>query len=560
VLLSLLPASVAVSADGVVLDGASVTLLLRTTSATACCPGCGRPSHHVHSRYNRTVRDLPLQNRQTVLSLTARKFFCRNTDCPRAVFCERLPDLAAPHAQSSPRLTDAHRAIAFALGGEPGARLAGTLAMTTSADTLLRRIKQTPTVEPPAPRVLGVDDWAMHKGLSYGTILVDLERGAVIDLMPGRDGAALRQWLSDHPGVELISRDRASAYAQAATEAAPDAVQVADRWHLLKNVRETLERFFERHRGEIQAVAGALAQPLAPSDNPLEQPTQEPAKRQAVEAAQTTTTPPESECEQTPREQAQQAKRQQRVERYQEVRQRHGEGQSIRRIAQETGLSRGAVRRYLRQEHCPDWRPGQARRSRLDGFCKWIDEQILAGRDNCTELHRDLAAKGYRGSGESVRRFVTKRLAALGKQRQRANAAKPRSPPAPSARSLAYDVLRRQDKQTDDGRARLDVLRGISERFRETLALMEEFSALIRKERDETLADWLSRAERAASAEVKGFAQGIRQDESAVAAGMTESWSNGPVEGQVNRLKTIKRQMYGRAGFGLLRRRVLQAN
>jgi transposase len=551
--LALMPASVAVSVDGVILDAASVTLLLRTTAATACCPACGVPSHHAHSRYSRTIHDLPLLNRQTTLRLSARKFFCRTLDCPRQVFCERLPDLLPRYARSTARLTDAHRAIAFALGGEAGSRLAGQLSMPTSADTLLRRIQQTATQQAPTPRVLGVDDWAIRKGNSYGTILVDLEREQVIDLLTGRDGDALRQWLQAHPGVEIISRDRASAYAAAASEAVPDAVQVADRWHLLKNVREMLERFFERNRGKILAVSTALAQMLTlvePATDPFcpEQPKPEPDKcpRPPLIAEPLTQeqTPPTTD----------------RQERFEEVRRRHAEGQSIRQIAKEMSLSRGAVRRYLRQDHCPDWRPGQARHSRLDGFCKWIDEQIQGGRDNGAELHRDLTAKGYRGSADSVRRFVTKRLAALGKKRQRANAAQPRSPPAPSARSLAYDVLRRQDKQTDDGKARLDVLRDISEEFRETLALAEEFIGMVRKERDEPLADWLARAEGSASPEVRCFAQGVRQDEAAVSAAMTQPWSNGPVEGQVNRLKTIKRQMYGRAGFGLLRRRVLHAN
>jgi transposase len=273
--LALLPASVGVALDGVALDDATVTLSLRTTSATACCPGCGAPSHHVHSRYARTVRDLPSQGRRTVLRLTARKFFCRNPNCPRSVFCERLPDLAPPHARSSPRLADAHRTVAFALGGEAGSRLAGKLGMPTSADALLRRIKQAATQEAPTPRVLGVDDWAIRRGHVYGTILVDLERGKVIDLLPGRDGPELRAWLQAHPGVEVISRDRATAYASAASEAAPDAMQVADRWHLLENVREMLERLFERHHAQLRAALGPPAQPLAPADHTPDQPGQE---------------------------------------------------------------------------------------------------------------------------------------------------------------------------------------------------------------------------------------------------------------------------------------------
>ena len=439
--LALLPASVVVSIDGVVLDDSSVTLLLRTASATSRCPLCDRPSHHVHSRYARTVADLPSLGKRPVRLLSARKFFCDNGDCPREVFCERLPDLAPAYARSSSRLTDAHRAIAFALGGEAGCRLAAKLSMPTSADTLLRRIGQVAMTPAHTPRVLGVDDWAIRKGLTYGTILVDLERGAVIDLLPGRDSATLRGWLQEHSGVEIISRDRATAYAQAASEAAPDAMQVADRWHLLKNVREMLERFFERHRGEIRAVSSALARPPTGQGPAADPPRpEEPAPEQ-------------------------------------------GE------------------------------RPGPPP---VPQFAVEADDDVAPEQ------------------GEP--------------------------PGPPSVTEPATGERATRAKRKAEEQARLETLRGIGEEFREVLALAEEFIALIRKERVEPLADWLGRAEKSTSAEVRGFAQGVRQDEAAVSAAMTEEWSNGPVEGAVNRLKTIKRVMYGRAGFDLLRRRVLHTD
>jgi transposase len=563
--LALLPATVALSVDGVVLDGAAVTLLLRTTSVTASCPLCGQPSHHVHSRYNRRIHDLPYQGRQTDLLLTARRFFCHNPVCPRRLFCERLPDLAPRYAHSTARLMGGHQSIGFALGGEAGSRLASKLAMPTSPDTLLRRIKQTATADAPTPRVLGVDDWAMRKGHTYGTILVDLERGRVIDLLQGRDAPALRQWLSEHPGVEVISRDRAGAYAQAASEAAPDAKQVADRWHLLKNVREMLDRFFERHRAAIQVASGALTQPLGPAaeqapcqpgqEEPMQQLASQEGEKQ--EAAAVTAGGGPTAAQVPP--QAQQAGGKQRLERYREARERHGQGQSIRRIAQEMGLSRKAVRRYLRQDHCPDWRPGQPRRTQLDRHQEWIDGQLQAGRDNATELHQELTGRGYEGGYDAVRRFVTRRLAALGKKRQRANAATCKRPPAPSARELVFGVMRQPKQRKPEEQARVGILRGISEEFREVLTLAEELAAMLRKQSATSLQQWLAKAEACASPDMKGFAQGIRQDEGAVAAAISEPWSNGPVEGQVNRLKTIKRQMYGRAGFKLLRARVLDA-
>jgi hypothetical protein len=174
-------------------------------------------------------------------------------DCPRRIFCEQLPDLLAKHAQSTTRLHATHRDIGLALGGEPGSRLATRLGMPTSPDTLLRRVKHgSPSnTAAPTPRIIGADDWAMRKGQTYGTIIIDLEHSEVLELLPGRDGGELRTWLGEHPEVEVLSRDRWAAFAEAATEAAPQARQVADRWHLIKNAREALERFLDRYSGRI---------------------------------------------------------------------------------------------------------------------------------------------------------------------------------------------------------------------------------------------------------------------------------------------------------------------
>ena len=554
--LSLLPAAVALSVDGVAIADSSVTLFLRTTSGTADCPLCGRPSRHVHSRYARRVNDLPYQGRATTLHLTARKFLCKNDDCPRSVFCERLPDLVRKHARSTTRLVGIQRAVGLALGGEPGSCLADEIGMPTSATTLLRRVKQAASKPVATPRVLGVDDWAWRKGQRYGTILVDLQRGEVIDLLPSRDADALKQWLREHPGVEVISRDRASAYAQAASEAAPDAIQVADRWHLLKNIREMLERFFERHRDQIKAAAPQLAQPLAPEGPAIQAPEAARVQEGAEAAA---AAPPSGLTVRQRRAQARATSAKARQEHFEEARRRHAEGQSARGISREMGLSCGAVRRYLRQGHCPDWRPGQARPNRLDRFRGWIDEQIQQGRCNAAQLHRELKQRGYDGGDAAVRRYLTRRLAVRGQKRKRSNAATCHQVPAPSARSLSYDLIRAPEKRTAEQQARMQILAAIDEPFREALARAEELAAMLRKQSSLSLKDWLVKAEGSAICEVTNFAKGIRLDEAAVTAAITQKWSNGPVEGAVNRLKTIKRQMYGRAGFTLLRARVLHA-
>jgi transposase len=270
-LLPLLPPDPGLRLDRIAITDQAVTLSLRITVPAAPCPLCAQPARQVHSHYPRHARDLPIQGRPTVLRLTVRRFFCRNQDCPRRVFCEPIPHLLSRHARSTMRLTDTHRHMGLALGGEPGSRLAAKLGMPTSPDTLLRRVKQArPNAVPaPTPRVVGVDDWAMRKGHTYGTIIIDLERSEVLELLPGRDGVELKTWLGRHAEVEILSRDRWASFADAAASAAPQAKQVADRWHLLKNVREALERFLDRYAGKI---AETFAEPAQAAVTPTPEP------------------------------------------------------------------------------------------------------------------------------------------------------------------------------------------------------------------------------------------------------------------------------------------------
>ena len=216
------------------------------------CPDCGRASHAVHSRYRRQPADLPSLGRRVRVGLRARRFYCRNAKCARRTFAERLPELIAPHARRTGRLAEAQSQVGAALGGEAGARLLQRLAMPASADTVLRSVRHMPLPEPEPPRVVAVDDWAKRRGRTYGTIVVDLERRQVIDLLPDRTSTAVADWLQQRPGVEVVARDRSTEYARAATIGAPEAVQVADRWHLLAKVRDMLERWLARAHARLR--------------------------------------------------------------------------------------------------------------------------------------------------------------------------------------------------------------------------------------------------------------------------------------------------------------------
>src|SRR5262245_20109592 len=555
------PPAAGLRLDDLVLTPSTAVALLASTCPTAACPRCATFSDRVHSRYRRTVADLPCRDRPVVLRLIVRRFRCARPDCSQAIFCERLPGLLDAHARSTAQLTAAHRAIGLALGGEAGARLADRLDMPTSPDTLLRRVKDGAHEPAAPPRYVGVDDWALRKGQRYGTILIDLERGRVLDIFEGRDGSALAAWLQERPGVEVITRDRWAAFAQAATEGAPQARQVADRWHLLKNLREVIERLLGRCAAEVRAAlqeppaAGATNPPPGPSGAP-------PAGERAADGRTTgpvPVPPPPGQAAVTPREQARQAKRRQRAERYRHVRALRAQGLSIRHIGRQVGLGVKAVRRYLREERCPDWNPGRQPPTQLDAFAPFIDGWLGRGGRNAAELHRELASRGSRASYDAVRRLLRRRLGSTGRPGPRTGVAVPPPSPPPSARKLSFEFIRRPEDRKPEEQDRLDRLRAGSTALREGLALASELAAMIRKESALPLAEWLAKAEKAAVGELRNFAESLRQDEAAVAAALTERWSNGPVEGQVNRLKLIKRQMYGRAGFRLLRARVLYA-
>jgi transposase len=217
----------------------------------AACPVCQHRAQRVHSQYWRTAADLPLGGLSVRLHLLVRRYFCDNEACKRKTFAERLPEFLPAYARRTQRLAAQQRQVGLSLGGQGGARLLGSLAMTTSADTVLRLVKKVPAQPASTPRVLGVDDWAWAKGQRYGTISVDLEQHRVVDLLPDRSTETLAAWLRAHPGIKVISRDRALEYIKGIEQGAPDAVQVADRWHLLRNLADALIRLLDRQHTAI---------------------------------------------------------------------------------------------------------------------------------------------------------------------------------------------------------------------------------------------------------------------------------------------------------------------
>jgi transposase len=532
--LDLLPPDAGLAVTAVTIAPGLIAIAAATHTPTSNCPHCDRPSDRVHRRYTRTAADLPWQGRRVVLRVTVRRFRCRTTGCPRVIFCERLTPVPA-HARTTARLTEAHRAIGLALGGEAGSRLTRCLALPTSPDTLLRRVKAAPVPPHPTPRVLGVDDFAFRKGATYGTILIDLERRRPIDLLPARTADTLAAWLRAHPGVEVISRDRASAYAQAANTAAPTAAQVADRFHLLVNVREVVEQVLARHTGDVRA---ALADP-PPAVPPPPQPAPEPD-------------PPHVQR----KRQVADGRRAQRRARYDEVRRLRDAGASIRAIASALRMSRATIVRFLKVGHTPDGRAGRTAPSRLNRFRAFIDERLAAGCRNARVLHRELRERGYDGGYDQVRRAIRERTGVSGRLRVHGSAPS-RAADIPSARRLSFAVARRPDRRSEEGRVQVERLRSAGGPVGLAVGLGEQFASAVRGRAVDGLEAWLVAAEASGLPEFRGVAGSMRQDGAAVRAGVAGSWSNGQVEGHVNRLKLVKRWMFGRAGFALLKARVL---
>src|SRR5262249_17021152 len=245
-----------------------ITLIVKTALRPALCPRCHSPSAHLHSRYVRRLADLPWLGVAVRLEVHARRLYCRYSNCSQQIFCERIPAFVAPYARRTLRLNEALRLIGLAVGGEAGSRLAIALGMSVSPDTIIQRIRQMQLPTPPAPKVIGVDDWAKHKGQSYGTILVDLERRSTIDLLPDRESSSLATWLKQNPGVEFISRYRAGAYGEGAGQGAPSAVQIADRWHLLANMTTAVEQFLNTKQSCLRQAANRVNKAAIADEEP----------------------------------------------------------------------------------------------------------------------------------------------------------------------------------------------------------------------------------------------------------------------------------------------------
>ena len=527
----MLPVTIPFELSGFVIDAVQeqedyLTIRARSTATQAKCPDCSMVTQRIHSAHHRQPHDLPNSGRSVRLYLEVPRFCCVNEQCPRCTFVERIPEVVPLHAQRTQRLTDTLKSVVLETSAEAGARLSRHLKMTVSADTLLRIARAIPLEKHPTPRVLGVDDWALKKGRRYGTILVDLERRCPVDLLPERSADALEQWLKDHPGVEVISRDRGDEYIQGASRGAPKALQIADRWHLLKNWNEALQRMWNRHGKALRQVAKHVQAEIQSTevDEPIipepELPAEEPSYRQHL---------------------------------FNEVKRMATEGYSKRAIARQLPINRATVARYIVVDELPR-RVAPQNISSVMPYWDFVQRRWDEGQHNARQLWRELQAQGFSGSYASVNRAV-KRLRPPGKGRRGMVSQKPSITLSP--RRAAWLLVETPDDLSQTQTLLFEALRQLCPETDIAFPLAQRFVTMIRERQPEALDSWLQAAETCGIAAIRNFVVKLRQDYDAVKAALSYEWSNGQVEGQVNRLKTIKRQMYGRANFDLLRLRVL---
>ena len=493
----------------------------------ARCPACGKVSGSRHSAYIRHLKDLPWQGCAVELRLKARRFRCRNRACARKVFAEPIPEVARSHARWTTRVGEIIRLIGYTAGGRPGSRILDRLAIRISHDTVIRTIKASSEAWASDPvRHLGVDDWAWRKGQSYGTILVDLDKRQVIDLLPDRSVEGLQAWLEKHPGVEVITRDRCGIYAEAAEQGAADAVQVADRFHLFLNLSTAVERALEERSREL--CISALPEP------------------ETVQA-----TPP-SERRTTLVEQRKQQRRQRRHQRYERVIELHRLGHTQRAISLEVGIERKTIRRWLRTGQFPERKPATGRRSHVREFHDYLQQRWNEGCHNATRLFHEIQAHGYRGSRQMVSNHVSSWRATPRSQ----STSKKKKLDRIAPKHAAILACRPTERLSEQQRNLFEQVAVNCPSIRSMRFLALDFREVITSKDRHGMLHWIRTTTQSGIGPLVRFAYGLKKDFKAVISAVETSWSNGQTEGQINRLKAIKRQMYGRAGFHLLRARV----
>lgn len=526
-----------------------VSLELVSTPPRGRCPSCSLPSDRVHSHYQRTLADLPWATFRVRLEVRVRKFFCSHGTCPRRIFTERLSNVAQPWARRTLRLAQSLLAVGVALGGRAGSRLTARLQRPTPPASLLRVVQTEPLPQTPTLEAVGVDEWAWRRGYNYGTIFVDLESHRVVDLLPDRSADSVAQWLAQHPSITVVTRDRSGLYAGGITQGAPHAVQVVDRFHLVSNLREALEAFCLAHPVGLKEAAVKTAEALTQSVDAAPIPEMYRGRRHRPQNWK----------------QRQETQRQRhhapRVAMYDQIRRLHDDGVTVAEIARQLKISRPTVYTHLRRGAPPELKTRTVRPSEkvLTPYIPYLIQRWRESGADGMQLWREIQAQGYRHSARTVTRFITelRRASEAGRPPEVEQSPYTR-PQGPSARAVSFLMVSRPQKRSRVATLYLEQLCQVEAQMAQLYELALAFLTLVRERRGEDLEAWRTQATQCGIEPLARFADGMQDDLAAIQAGLTLPWSNGVVEGQVNRLKLLKRQGYGRANVALLRQRMVQ--
>ena len=495
---------------------------------TAACPVCGTSAHHVHSRYERTIKDLSVQTRQVILRLHVRKFYCKQPTCPRRIFTERLPQVTSPNGRYTFGLRHFLGQLGREQGGAAGVRSANLLGIQVTSRAILRFLHALALPPIITPHIIGIDEWAWKRRKRYGAIVVDLERNRPIALLADRSQKTVAQWLKRYPTITIVARDRSKEFAAAITEALPQASHVADRWHLAKNLTEYLDKVVSRRWKQLTGAVGEAELPPEPA--------------------------PVSPRVPQPRQPAGEA-------RYQQVLALQRAGVPTGTIAKRLGVRQRTIQRWLAHEHGAYAGPRKPRRSPLDWSTRYLRERWEAGEHNGTRLWEELKTQGYTGSSRSVyRRLALWRGHPRKLEWPTSSGSVPRSPfeDVTPGQVIGWMVAR-PETLSPKAQEQLDRITQMDDILAQARELTHGFLHLIRHHSGEGLDTWLKGVHASHIREFVTFARSLERDKPAILAGLTLPYSTGPVEGHINRLKLIKRQAYGRAGLAYLQHRFLPA-
>ncbi len=516
------------SLDSIEFHDQTVLVSLHATSFTAPCPHCGTAGSRVHSRYQRTIADVAFGGRCLVLKVLVRKWICPDTSCPQQIFAERFPKLVQRYARMTDRLIEALQSVGVTTNGADAARIVSSLGMPTTAKTIIRRVLQLPLPQDSSVRIAGIDEWAWKKGSRYGTILVDLEQRRVADLLPERSVQTSTAWFKKHPEVKIVSRDRGKIFREAASTGAPQARQIADRFHLQQNFAEVLQVFFRHHEQVLKTAAHQLAGVIPPS----------------------VSTPAAKHIERERRR-----RHAKQITLHNNVWKLFRAGQRKEEIAHIVGVSSRSVYRILAHEQPPTPRRRSRTHSLTDPYLSFLSERWNEGCHTAAQLYEKVSAQGYTGSRRTIERIVEQFRRSGTKRVSKQSITQGK---VPSARSAALMIVRPAQNRTPEQIAIIDQLCKLDATISTAFTLAQAFGQLLReREGLQPLEQWKTAVRASGITELMSFVDGLTDDAEAIANGCSESWNNGMVEGFVNKVKWIKRSSYGQAGFPLLQRRVL---